>query len=58
MCVPLCSYTMPGGEQHLAMELWWRSVALQALRTYMSSIIGRGLARDADMQVGWIAVPR
>ncbi len=35
------------------MQLWWRSVALQALRTYMGSILNsdRGLVDNAPQQV-------
>ncbi len=36
------------------MELWWRGVALQALRAYMTSMLGTGLAADAaDAQVSF-----
>jgi hypothetical protein len=41
----------PGGETDLAMQLWWRSVALQALRTYLAGPLAHGLVPDAGAQV-------
>lgn len=49
---PFGRYMRPGGETDLAMQLWWRSVALQVLHTYMTSVLARGLVRDVALQVG------
>ncbi|GFH23582.1 HEAT repeat-containing 5B isoform X2 [Haematococcus lacustris] len=46
----LLDYLHPGGDADLAMQLWWRAVALQALNTYLARVMAPGLASNAAAQ--------
>ncbi|KAJ9521672.1 hypothetical protein QJQ45_015268 [Haematococcus lacustris] len=48
-------YLHPGGDADLAMQLWWRAVALQALNTYLARVIAPGLASNAAAQLDTLA---
>ncbi|KAL6756313.1 hypothetical protein V8C86DRAFT_2436239 [Haematococcus lacustris] len=48
-------YLHPGGDADLAMQLWWRAVALQALNTYLARVMAPGLASNAAAQLDTLA---
>eukprot|EP00983_Pelagomonas_calceolata_P097820 1158282-Pelagomonas_calceolata.AAC.6 len=46
-----CSYSKPGSEAHLSMQLRWRAVALQALHAYMAALLAKGHHASTTAQV-------
>ncbi len=50
-CIHTRSHSHPGGDGRWAMELWWRSVALQTLRTYLTSLVATGRVPNPSAQV-------
>ncbi len=50
-----CRASKPGSEGELAVALWWRSAALQALSAYVLGVLCKGLADDLPGQVRELA---